>query len=206
MPSTDKAKSQPSPNHHAGQSPFNGLSGTLVGLSMIIGRGKDARLACNLAAVTSSDRVVDIGCGPGVAARAAARIGAHVTGIDPAAPMIRLARLLGSSSVDYLRGSAEAVPLPDNSQTVAWSLATAHHWTNVETGVSEMRRILQAGGRFLVIERRSFAGATGLRSHGWTPEQAEAFAAVCAAQGFTQVSVQACQGRRDSLALIAVAP
>ena len=50
--------------------------------------------------------------------------------------------------------------------------------------------MLRPGGRFLAGERQSEPGAQGLHSHGWTPEQAEAFADACRAHGFFDVRVE----------------
>src|SRR4051812_23673785 len=82
------------PNHHADHAGFSGLSGLVAALSMIGGRDGDARLAARLSGVEPGDVGVDIGCGPGVAARHAAGLGARVIGVDPAPVMLRVARLL----------------------------------------------------------------------------------------------------------------
>ena len=194
------------PNHHAGHGRFQGFPGMLLGLGMIAGRGKDARLACDLTQLEREDCVVDIGCGPGVAARAAASKGARVTGVDPADSMLRLARLFrGGENLAYVEGTAEAIPLGDGTQTIAWSIATAHHWTSVEQGIAEIRRVLRPGGRLLVLERLTTPSAKGLRSHGWTPEQARAFAARCGDRAFRNVRVEQHRGRIEELAVLAVA-
>ena len=61
---------------------------------MTIGRDGDARLAAELTELTAGDRLVDVGCGPGAAARFAAGRGARVTGVDPAPVMLDVARRL----------------------------------------------------------------------------------------------------------------
>ena len=66
---------------------FQGVSGLLCGATMLVGRGSLSRLVAGLAGVGPGDRVVDVGCGPGGAAREAARRGATVTGVDPAPVM-----------------------------------------------------------------------------------------------------------------------
>ena len=56
------------PNHHHGHPAFAGLTGVLAAASMTVGRDGDARLAAELARLAPGDVVLDIGCGPGVAA------------------------------------------------------------------------------------------------------------------------------------------
>ncbi|MGH3931816.1 MAG: class I SAM-dependent methyltransferase, partial [Pseudonocardiaceae bacterium] len=177
-------------NHHADHPGFAGLPGLLAGLAMSVMGGTIARLAADLAAVSGADRVIDVGCGPGTAVRAAARRGARVTGIDPAPVMLRLARTLTRDrrAIIWTEGSAEDLRQPDGSATVLWSLSTIHHWADVTAGLDEARRVLVPGGRLLAIERRVRPGATGLASHGWTDHQGDSFAAACTAAGFEGVS------------------
>ena len=188
----------PPPNHHAGHPGFAGLSGLAAGLTMIVGRGAVGRLAADLTAVSPADHVVDLGCGPGVAAREAARRGARATGVDPAAVMLRLASRLtrSTATITWAEGAAEAIPLADDSATVLWSIATVHHWRDLDAGLHEVARVLPAGGRFLVIERQSQPGATGHASHGWTDEQAAGFADRCRQARFASVQVGRHTARR----------
>lgn len=116
-------------NHHAGHPGFAGPIGLFVGLTMFVAGRARARWVVDLAAVSDSDHVVDIGCGPGNAARAAARRGARVTGVDPATVMLGLARTLtrDRSHITWVQGSAESLPLPNDSATVVWSVATVRN-------------------------------------------------------------------------------
>jgi ubiquinone/menaquinone biosynthesis C-methylase UbiE len=173
-------------NHHADHAGFAGVTGLVAGL----GRGY-ARLAVDQASASDADRVVDIGCGPGSAVRAAARRGARVVGVDPAPVMLRLASAVtrDQSRISWSQGSAEELPLPNGWATVVWSLKTVHHWKDVTTGLAELRRVLAPSGQFLVMERRVHPGATGLASHGWTEQQTESFAAQCRAAGFDGVRI-----------------
>jgi ubiquinone/menaquinone biosynthesis C-methylase UbiE len=159
--------------------------------------------------VKKGDAVVDLGCGPGNAARVAVKRGATAIGVDPARVMRRVATALslGRPRVRYVDGRAEAIPLDDASATVVWSIATVHHWQDIDAGLAETRRVLRPGGRFLAGERRSEPDAQGLHSHGWTPEQAEAFADACRTHGFLDVRVEEHQmDRHDVLAVLAIAP
>jgi ubiquinone/menaquinone biosynthesis C-methylase UbiE len=178
------------PNHHAHHHPFTGFRGLVGALAMAGGRSRDGELALELTGAVAGDRVVDIGAGPGGAARVAAAHGATVTAVDPARVMRRVGRLLTRSSrVRYVDGTAEALPLPDASADVVWSIATVHHWQDIDTGLAECARVLRAGGRFAFVERQVGPDAHGLASHGWTRDQADALAERCVAAGFVDVAV-----------------
>ena len=198
------------PNHHASYPGFARAAGVLAAASMVAGGKGNARLAVRLSEVGASDAVADIGCGPGTAVRRAARLGATVTGIDPAPVMLRLARLLtrgSNSGVSYALGSAEAVPLANSSVSVLWSIASVHHWADLDAGLAEALRVLKPGGRLVAVERLSPPGATGLASHGWTAEQAGAFAECCRAHGFASARTDRHDsGRRSRVSVTAIAP
>jgi ubiquinone/menaquinone biosynthesis C-methylase UbiE len=192
------------PNHHHDFKEFAGLFGLVAGLTMIPGRGPVSRFAADTVNVQPVDHVLDIGSGPGAGAREAARRGARVTGVEPAAVMRKLARFLthGSRSIDWIDGTAEALPLEDAAATIVWSLSTVHHWRDVDAGLAESVRVLAPGGRFLAIERRAKEGARGLGSHGWTDAQAHAFAEMCSSHGFSGVKVQTASPSRDALLVV----
>jgi ubiquinone/menaquinone biosynthesis C-methylase UbiE len=196
------------PNHHAHHRGFSGVFGLVAALSMVFGREGDARLAAGLSNLAPGDAVVDVGCGPGVAARHAAREGASVIGVDPAPVMLAVARLIvRRSGVRLVKGTAEALPLDDDAATVVWSIATAHHWADVDAGLREARRVLRPGSRLVVIERRTEPGARGLASHGWTDARAAAFRDLCAHHGFTDIRTEENRtGRRRTLSVIARSP
>lgn len=201
------------PNHHAHHPGFGGFAGLVAALGFLSGRDDDADLAVRLTSLDAADDVVDIGCGPGVAARRAAAAGARsVVGLDPAPVMLRVARVAGllrrgGAAPRYRVGAAEALPLPDASASVAWSLSTVHHWPDLDAGIAEVVRVLRPGGRFLAVEHRSEPGATGVASHGWTAGQADRFGTRLAAAGFVDVRVEAHEvGRRPPVTVLAVRP
>lgn len=188
------------PNHHADHEGFHGWRGTMMAWLFLFRRKDDSRVACDLADVSAGDRVVDVGCGSGVTVRAALARGASVTGVDPAPVMLRMARLTTwRTGATWLAGTAEAIPVGEATADAAWSIATVHHWHDVDLGLAEVTRILKPGGRFVAIEGERVVGATDHRSHGWTASQAEAFGEAMRAHGFTDVAVDTGHVQRGNI-------
>ncbi len=196
------------PNHHAHYRQFGGLFGYLAGLTMIVGRGRDARLVADLASVGPGDVVVDIGCGPGTAARHAANRGADVIGLDPSGPMLRVASLISRwrptpGALEWRQGAAETMDLPADSVSVCWSIAAVHHWQDLGAGLDRVERVLTPGARFLAVEKRTEPGATGIAGHGWTRAQAELFASMLSDRGFTDVEISNHRLKKRKIVVVA---
>jgi ubiquinone/menaquinone biosynthesis C-methylase UbiE len=178
----------------------------LTVISMAFGRGPAARAVATSAELSSDDRVVDIGCGPGAAVREAASRGSSATGVDPDLSMLRLARWISAArrarNVNWLEGSAASVPLPDATATVVWAVSSAHHWPESVAGWAEARRLLAPGGRLLVAERLTPPGARGHAAHGLTRDGADRLAAELAAAGFSRVQAEVIKAGRRRLVVV----
>src|SRR4051794_22888781 len=111
------------PNHHAHFPPFRGTKGAMAALSMVFGRDACSDLAVRLTEAGSTDHLLDIGCGPGAGARTLARQVAHVTAVDPAPVMLRVARLIPSPrNMTWMRASAHDLAIDSGSVNVALAL------------------------------------------------------------------------------------
>jgi ubiquinone/menaquinone biosynthesis C-methylase UbiE len=175
-------------------------------LSMPIGAGVFAQAAVEVAGVEDSDRVVDVGCGPGTASRVAARRGAEVFGVDPTPLMLTFARMFTGAGlrerIAWLEGLAESIPLDDGKATVALAIRSAHHFDDPTAAFSEMRRVLAPGGRVVIVERAVGEKAWGHSRHGFSPAQAREMAADLEASGFDQVKVDTRGSDRRGLAVL----
>jgi ubiquinone/menaquinone biosynthesis C-methylase UbiE len=185
---------------------FDSLPGRVAGWAMSFGRSRSTRLLVDLAGVGPGDRVVDVGCGPGLFLKAAAERGATAVGVDPSVRMRRLAlRRIPAGlrpAVTVVDGAAERLPLADGSATVAWAVASFHHWSDPDAGLDEVRRVLAPGGRLLIAER--LADQRGwFRGHALTWEAAEGLAAKVRRAGFAEVAVARHQVGRRQLVVVA---
>ena len=105
------------------------------------------------ARIAGGERVLDLACGTGVVARIAAqRAGprGHVIGVDLNAGMIAVARSLPvpeGAPLEWLEGSALAIPLPDSSVGVVLCQQGFQFFPDKPLAMREMRRVLDPGGR-----------------------------------------------------------
>jgi 2-polyprenyl-6-hydroxyphenyl methylase/3-demethylubiquinone-9 3-methyltransferase len=97
-------------------------------------------------------RVLDLGCAGGFMAEALALRGAHVTGIDPAAAAIDVARAHARESglrIGYDVGVGEAMSYDDASFDAVVCVDVLEHVADLHKVLSEVARVLRPGGMFL---------------------------------------------------------
>ena len=101
----------------------------------------------DLAGVTDGQRVVDVGCGPGVlTGELVRRVGAaNVAAVDPSEPFVAAARVR-QPGVDVRLASAESLPFPDDAFDAGLAQLVVHFMRDPIAGVREMARVTRAGG------------------------------------------------------------
>lgn len=102
--------------------------------------------------------VLEIGSGRGGGARhiASTMNPAFYTGMDLAQSAVDLANKLHSlPNLKFIQGSAESIPLPDNSIDVVINVESCHAYGSVEKFLSEVKRVLKPGGFLLLVDFRN---------------------------------------------------
>src|SRR6516225_9605960 len=104
--------------------------------------------------VTANDRVLEVGCGPGVVLQRLAQLAAagHVAGIDQSREMVEQARARNATAVqsglvELRLGSVESLPFDDDTFDKALAINSMQVWPDPAAGLREIRRVTRSGGR-----------------------------------------------------------
>jgi SAM-dependent methyltransferase len=106
------------------------------------------RLA-NHAGIRAGMRVLDVGCGTGVVAVTAARLGARVTGLDLTPELLEVARTNGALAgvdIDWHEGDVEQLPFEPETFDVVVSQFGHMFAPRPDVAIGQMLRVLKPGG------------------------------------------------------------
>ena len=100
-------------------------------------------------------RVLEIGIGSGLNLPFYSRNVARVIGLEPSPRLLAMARQVertGNGSVEFIEGSAEAIPLQDASVDTVVTTWTLCSIPDALRALRDMRRVLRPGGHLLFVE------------------------------------------------------
>ncbi|MGD0246806.1 MAG: methyltransferase domain-containing protein [Streptosporangiaceae bacterium] len=151
------------------------------------------RWVVTLLAVRPADRVLEIGCGPGLAVAGLARAGAgQVYGVDHSAVMLRQAARRNAAAirtgrVTLIRASADELPAAlDGPFDAILAVNSLGFWPAPADRLAELRRRLGPGGRLAIVSQPRCPGATADTSR----RAAREIGDLLAGAGFTHLSTQ----------------
>lgn len=167
--------------HAYGGDPGSASGSTIHGarlydvLVTVLTFGREGRLRqqiLDVADLCAGARVLDVCCGTGTLAVAAAdRVGSAgtVVGIDASPEMIARARSKGAgvAQVRFEVASADALPLPDGAFDVAFCTLGIHHLpaASRDRAIVELHRVLAPGGRLVIVEFAEGGGGSAPVAH-----------------------------------------
>lgn len=118
------------------------------------------------AGVQTGDRVLDVACGTGALTLAAAEIAGpsgSIVGLDANPEMLAVARRK-PVQIEWLEGTAEALPLPDDSFDAVVSQFGMMFFEDKPKALRHMMRVLKPGGRLAVAVCDAVENSPGYRA------------------------------------------
>jgi len=113
-----------------------------------------AELLCEAVDLRARERVLDVACGSGNAALAAARRFCQVTGVDYVPELLERARQRAQAEgleAAFQEADAEALPFPDGAFDVVLSTCGAMFAPDQERTAAELLRVCRPGGRIGMV-------------------------------------------------------
>ena len=136
-----------------------GLIGHLVGLIMAYENRARNQWALSLLDIQPTDRILEIGFGPGWAVQKASKLAYEglVAGVDRSMTMVKQAAMrnrleIKSGHVSLRLGTATEIPFGNGVFNKVYAVNSFHEWDNPMLGLQEIRRVLTRGGFLLIVE------------------------------------------------------
>ena len=136
-----------------------GLVGHLVGLIMAYENRERNLWALSLLDIQPTDRILEIGFGPGWAIQRAGKIAVNgtVAGVDKSQTMVQQAKFrnrakVRSGQVTLRLGSDAQIPFDNEMFNKVYTVNSFHEWEDPARGLQEVKRVLVPRGTFLIVE------------------------------------------------------
>jgi len=138
-----------------------GSLGRLGGIIMARANQKMAGWAIDQLGVRPSDRVLEVGFGPGVGIQVLAALASsgRVVGVDSSKEMVeqataRNAKAIAAGRVELRAGSVEQLPFADMTFDHALAINSMQVWPDALAGLREIKRVMRRGGQIALAFTR----------------------------------------------------
>ncbi|MBN8637328.1 MAG: class I SAM-dependent methyltransferase [Anaerolineae bacterium] len=110
--------------------------------------------AITAASAQPGDRAADIGAGSGFITEVLLNAGLTVAAVDPSENMLAILRdkFGATDRLELHLGTAEPIPLPDESVSFTFANMCLHHVETPPNAIREMARILRPGGKLIITD------------------------------------------------------
>ena len=128
-----------------------GFTGRMVGHLMATKNRHRSVWVFSMLELKPSDRVLEIGFGPGADIARASRLATFVAGVDHSEVMVRQAAGRNASAIRAGRvilqlGSSTQIDFPDSHFDKVYAINSAQFWKDMTTALQEIHRVLKPGG------------------------------------------------------------
>jgi len=110
----------------------------------------------NLVDPKADETLLDIASGPGTVALAFAPHVKKAVALDLTPSMLieakRRAEDMGFGNVETVESAAEALPFPDAAFDIVAVRTAPHHFSDIQTAINEMARVVKPTGRILIVD------------------------------------------------------
>jgi ubiquinone/menaquinone biosynthesis C-methylase UbiE len=184
-----------------------GFMGHLVGYALAFKNRERSEWVLALLDLKPTERVLEIGFGPGADIQRASRHAAFVAGIDHSEVMVhqassRNSRAIAEGRVELKLGTAGELPYPEANFDCIFAINVAQFWKDLPKTFAELRRVLKPGGRILLAVQPRNKGASDETARQVGSGLAKTLAAAgfddihCEFKAMRPISTAAVQGRR----------
>lgn len=135
-----------------------GLLGRFIGRVMVKDTRTTNEAALELLDPQPGERILELGFGQGRTITQLVRMGATVVGVEVSETMraqaaARSRRAIADGRVELLVGDGVTLPLDDDIADGAITAHTIYFWPQPDVTMSEVRRVLRPGARFVIAFR-----------------------------------------------------
>lgn len=177
-----------------------GKLGKMMLNGMNSGHAKMADWGLSHLTTIAPERIVDLGCGGGrnIGELLKKYPSAKGTAVDYSELSVEKAReynkdLIAGGRLEVQQGDVSALTLPDGAYELATAFETIYFWPGLEKCFSEVARVLNAGGYFMIVNESDGTDAASLKFEkiidGMKCYTAEQIEAALKAAGFTKIKV-----------------